>query len=217
MAAKLVVVLAAVVAVAHCSVVPVVGADTDYSSFAYDVADPYSGDFKSQVESRSGGNVRGQYSLLEADGTKRVVDYAADDVNGFNAVVRKEPGVVATPVASVAAVAPAVAAPAVIATPAVDAAPEVIAARTYAAPAVYAASAPAVVAHSYAPSVYAASAPTVLAARSYLSPSVYASGPLVASRSVYSPSLYTSGPLVAARYASPYYATYGVHSSPIYW
>ena len=55
---QLVVVLAAVVAVAHCSVVPVARADADYSSFAYDVADPYSGDFKSQVESRSGGNVQ---------------------------------------------------------------------------------------------------------------------------------------------------------------
>lgn len=30
------------------------------------------------------------YPLLDADGTKRTVDYSADDVNGFNAVVRKD-------------------------------------------------------------------------------------------------------------------------------
>ncbi|CAG9566535.1 unnamed protein product [Danaus chrysippus] len=143
MAAKLVVVLAAVAAVAHCSVVPVARADADYTSFAYDVADPYTGDFKSQVETRVGGNVRGQYSLLDADGTKRTVDYAADDLSGFNAVVRKDPAVLTAPVA---AVAPAVAAPAVIA------------ARTVAAPAIYAESAPALVAaRAYAlPSVYSA-------------------------------------------------------------
>ncbi|KAF9415123.1 hypothetical protein HW555_007157 [Spodoptera exigua] len=116
MAAKFVV-LAALVAMAHCSVVPVARVDADYTSFAYDVADPNTGDFKSQVETRVGGNVAGQYSLLDADGTKRTVDYTADDVNGFNAVVRKDPVVVA-------------AAPAVVA-----AAPAVVAARTVAAPA----------------------------------------------------------------------------------
>ncbi|CAB3250572.1 unnamed protein product [Arctia plantaginis] len=56
MAAKFVV-LVALVAVAHCSVVPVVQVDADYNSFAYDVADPNTGDYKSQVESRVGGNV----------------------------------------------------------------------------------------------------------------------------------------------------------------
>ncbi|CAG4997390.1 unnamed protein product, partial [Parnassius apollo] len=98
MAAKLIVVLA-FVAVAHGSVVPattVVKADDDYTSFAYDVADPITGDFKSQTETRVGGTVKGQYSLLEADGTKRTVDYTADDINGFNAVVKNEPAVVAT-------------------------------------------------------------------------------------------------------------------------
>ncbi|CAB3230444.1 unnamed protein product [Arctia plantaginis] len=58
MAAKFVV-LVALVAVAHCSVVPVVQVDADYNSFAYDVADPNTGDYKSQVESRVGGNVVG--------------------------------------------------------------------------------------------------------------------------------------------------------------
>lgn len=120
MAAKFVVVLA-LVAVAQCSVVPL-AVDTDYSSFSYGVADPHTGDFKSQVETRVGGNVAGQYSLLDADGTKRTVDYSADDVNGFNAVVRKDPAVIA-------------AAPAVISAPVVTApvvsAPAVIAARSY--------------------------------------------------------------------------------------
>ncbi|XP_035446599.2 larval/pupal rigid cuticle protein 66 [Spodoptera frugiperda] len=164
MAAKFVV-LAALVAIAHCSVVPVARVDADYTSFAYDVADPNTGDFKSQVETRVGGNVAGQYSLLDADGTKRTVDYTADDVNGFNAVVRKDPAVVA-------------AAPAVVAAPAV-AAPAVIAARTVAAPAVYAA--PTVYAAHAAPTVYAAHAvPSVYAAPSFYSygaPAVY-SAPL---------------------------------------
>jgi Insect cuticle protein len=34
--------------------------------------------------------VKGQYSLVEADGTRRIVDYTADSVHGFNAVVSKE-------------------------------------------------------------------------------------------------------------------------------
>ncbi|XP_023937427.1 cuticle protein 19.8 [Bicyclus anynana] len=239
MAAKLVVVLAGLVAVAHSSVVPVAhvaAADTDYTSFAYDVADPYTGDFKSQVETRVGGNVQGQYSLLDADGTKRTVDYTADDVNGFNAVVRKDPAVVATPVAAVApAVAPAVvaarvAAPAVVASaPAVVAsAPAVVAAR-YAAP-YYAASAPVYAARAYAPSVYAAAAPVV---RTVAAPAVYASriatpyyasAPSVVAAQTYaapsvvaSPSLYASAPWVG-NYAAPYYNSYGVKSLPLnYW
>ncbi|NP_001166699.1 cuticular protein RR-2 motif 58 precursor [Bombyx mori] len=100
MAAKFIVVLA-MVAVAHGWVVPVVKVDAEHSSFSYNVADPSTGDFKSQVETRVGGTVSGQYSLIEPDGTKRTVDYAADDVNGFNAVVRKDP-VVAPAVVSAA-------------------------------------------------------------------------------------------------------------------
>ncbi|XP_072937116.1 pupal cuticle protein Edg-84A-like [Epargyreus clarus] len=166
MAAKFVVFLA-LAAVAHCSVVPVVRTGADYSSFAYDVADPNTGDYKSQVETRSGGVVQGQYSLLESDGTKRTVDYAADDVNGFNAVVRKDPAVVAAAPAVVAS------APAVVAS-----APAVVAARTLAAPAVYATGAVA------APSVYAAGAPAVFS-RAY-APTVYSTG------SVLAPSYYSA-------------------------
>ncbi|VVD05337.1 larval/pupal rigid cuticle protein 66-like [Leptidea sinapis] len=72
----------------------------DYNSFSYGVADPHTGDVKSQHETRVGSNVQGQYSLLESDGTRRTVDYAADAHNGFNAVVRKDPALVAAPVAS---------------------------------------------------------------------------------------------------------------------
>lgn len=31
----------------------------------------------------------GSYTLIETDGTKRVVEYEADDKNGFNAIVHK--------------------------------------------------------------------------------------------------------------------------------
>ncbi|XP_044258222.1 larval cuticle protein A2B-like [Tribolium madens] len=108
-------VLAAFVAVARASViapvsyahVPVVKTvvDSEYDpnpqySYAYDVQDPITGDSKSQVESRSGDVVHGQYSLNDPDGTRRTVDYTADPINGFNAVVKKSPLVhaIATPV-----------------------------------------------------------------------------------------------------------------------
>lgn len=52
--------------------------------------DPATGDIKHQSEERTGdGMVRGQYSLVEPDGSVRTVDYTADPVNGFNAVVSK--------------------------------------------------------------------------------------------------------------------------------
>jgi hypothetical protein len=58
--------------------------------FSYDIHDALTGDNKAQQESRDGDNVKGQYSLVEPDGTRRIVDYTADSVNGFNAVVSKE-------------------------------------------------------------------------------------------------------------------------------
>jgi Insect cuticle protein len=74
-------------------------------SYTYSVNDASTGDNKSQSESRDGDVVTGQYSLIEADGTRRVVDYTSDPVNGFNAVVRKEGAVaVAKVVAPVAKV-----------------------------------------------------------------------------------------------------------------
>ncbi|KAL9706160.1 hypothetical protein quinque_009678 [Culex quinquefasciatus] len=64
--------------------------DPDYT-FSYSVLDSWSGDVKSQQESRQGDQVRGQYRMLESDGTERIVDYSADDRNGFNAIVRHQP------------------------------------------------------------------------------------------------------------------------------
>ncbi|XP_065093360.1 larval cuticle protein A2B-like [Ochlerotatus camptorhynchus] len=60
-------------------------------SFSYHIADAVTGDNKEQQESRSGDVVTGSYSLVEPDGTRRVVEYTADPVNGFNAVVHRQP------------------------------------------------------------------------------------------------------------------------------
>uniref|UniRef100_A0A1Q3FSF0 Putative pupal cuticle protein n=1 Tax=Culex tarsalis TaxID=7177 RepID=A0A1Q3FSF0_CULTA len=158
-------------------------------SFNYGVHDGLTGDVKSQVESRDGDVVKGQYSLVEPDGSVRTVDYTADDVNGFNAVVTKSgPSVHAAPavVKTVAHAAPAVyAAPAlktVVAAPAyahaapvyAHAAPTVVKTvaapavyASHATPAVYAAHAPAVYASHAAPAVYAAHAPAVYASHGY--------------------------------------------------
>lgn len=57
--------------------------------FNYAVSDPHTGDNKAQTEHREGGVVKGSYSLTEPDGTIRVVDYTADPVTGFNAVVKR--------------------------------------------------------------------------------------------------------------------------------
>lgn len=93
-------------------------------SYAYDIQDGITGDSKNQQESRSGDVVQGSYSLNDPDGTRRTVEYTADPVNGFNAVVHKEPLVakVAAPVAYAAPVAK-IAAPVAYAAPAAYAAP----------------------------------------------------------------------------------------------
>jgi hypothetical protein len=59
--------------------------------YGYDVQDGLTGDSKSQIESRSGDVVQGSYSLVDPDGTRRTVEYTADPINGFNAVVHREP------------------------------------------------------------------------------------------------------------------------------
>ncbi|XP_047987873.1 larval/pupal rigid cuticle protein 66-like [Leguminivora glycinivorella] len=94
MAAKFVVV-ALLVAAAQGSAIH----GGNYNSFSYGVSDPHTGDIKSQHETRVGDSVVGQYSLLDSDGTKRTVDYAADAHSGFNAIVRKDPLIHAAPVA----------------------------------------------------------------------------------------------------------------------
>lgn len=58
-------------------------------AFNYGVTDHHTGDIKQQSEHREGDVVKGQYSLVEPDGSVRTVDYTADPVNGFNAVVSK--------------------------------------------------------------------------------------------------------------------------------
>ncbi|XP_052130374.1 cuticle protein 19-like [Frankliniella occidentalis] len=58
-------------------------------AFKYGVNDPHTGDQKHASETRDGDVVKGQYSLVEPDGSVRTVDYTADSINGFNAVVSK--------------------------------------------------------------------------------------------------------------------------------
>lgn len=60
-------------------------------SFQYDVADPFTGDAKSQTESRDGDVVRGQYTVNDPDGTTRIVDYSSDPVNGFKVSINRQP------------------------------------------------------------------------------------------------------------------------------
>ncbi|KAG8237013.1 hypothetical protein J437_LFUL017429 [Ladona fulva] len=57
--------------------------------FDYGVSDHKTGDMKNQWETRDGDVVKGGYSLHEADGTIRQVEYTADKHNGFNAVVKR--------------------------------------------------------------------------------------------------------------------------------
>lgn len=57
--------------------------------FEYGVHDPQTGDIKKQYEERDGDTVRGYYSLMEPDGSVRLVEYTADSKNGFQAVVKK--------------------------------------------------------------------------------------------------------------------------------
>ncbi|XP_053682494.1 cuticle protein-like [Sabethes cyaneus] len=75
-------------------------------SFSYVIADSLTGDQKSQQESRDGDLVRGSYSLVEPDGTKRIVEYTADDHNGFNAIVHREPLAVKSAIVAQPAIAP---------------------------------------------------------------------------------------------------------------
>jgi len=145
-------------------------------SFNYGVEDTLTGDSKSQSETRDGDVVRGQYSLAEADGTRRIVDYTADPVNGFNAVVRKEP---------LAKAVIAHQAPVAVAAPAVVEARTVVAAQAPALRTVqYAAPAPALRTVQYA-------APAV----QYAAPAVQYAAPALAARTV----SYSSGPAVVSQ------------------
>ncbi|KAJ0179779.1 hypothetical protein K1T71_004370 [Dendrolimus kikuchii] len=82
--------------------------DTPRYSFNYGVADHTTGDIKSQHETRDGDVVKGQYSLVEPDGSIRTVDYTADSVHGFNARVTKTGPSVHAPPLQVAPVKPVI-------------------------------------------------------------------------------------------------------------
>lgn len=80
---------------------PVIAKSADYVDaypqyqYAYNVNDVLTGDNKAQEEIRDGDVVKGYYSLVEADGSIRKVNYYADPINGFNAVVSKSAPVIA--------------------------------------------------------------------------------------------------------------------------
>ncbi|KAG5676664.1 hypothetical protein PVAND_006482 [Polypedilum vanderplanki] len=59
--------------------------------FNYEVHDTHTGDIKRQNEVAKDGNISGEYSLIDADGFRRVVSYTADDHHGFQANVQREP------------------------------------------------------------------------------------------------------------------------------
>lgn len=52
-------------------------------AYAYGVEDPKNGGAQSHREERDGDKVRGQYSVLENDGSVRTVSYTVDPKNGF--------------------------------------------------------------------------------------------------------------------------------------
>ncbi|XP_058984608.1 larval cuticle protein A2B-like [Musca domestica] len=199
MAFKFATLFAALVAVASAGVLPAVPLAAvakveEYDphpqySYGYDVKDALSGDSKTAVETRDGGFVQGQYSLNDADGYRRIVDYTSDPVTGFNAVVRREPLVAAV-------AAPAVAAPAPVVKAAV-AAPSTYAA---AAPVVKAAYTAAPVAYA-APAAYAAAPAAVTAPFTYAAPAAYAAAPVVKTAV---PAPIVAGPaVVKTSFASP--------------
>jgi Insect cuticle protein len=70
------------------------GDDHDYHhhpsyKYEYGVKDPKTKDHHSQWEHRDGDKVVGEYTLDEADGTKRVVKYSSDKKTGFTAHVER--------------------------------------------------------------------------------------------------------------------------------
>lgn len=171
--------------------------------------DGLTGDVKSQHEVRDGGVVKGQYSLVEPDGSVRTVDYTADDVNGFNAVVSKSAPTVH-----------AVAHKTVVAAPVVHA-PVVAAKAVYAhQPAVYAHAAPVyqqapVVAHHATPVVHK----TVVAApvAYHSAPVAYAKAPVAYATHSAHPVEYSAyAPAAYSAYAPAHYAHSVVEKSPLW-
>ncbi|KAJ9591092.1 hypothetical protein L9F63_002373, partial [Diploptera punctata] len=63
-------------------------AKPDYT-FAYGVEDPLTGNSQNHKETRDGDVVKGQYSVLDPDGSTRTVTYTSDPQNGFQATVHQ--------------------------------------------------------------------------------------------------------------------------------
>ncbi|XP_050544644.1 larval cuticle protein A2B-like [Daktulosphaira vitifoliae] len=62
--------------------------------FGYAVKDTHTNDIKTHQETSDGhGTVTGSYSLVEPDGSTRLVEYTADHIHGFQAKVKKIPPV----------------------------------------------------------------------------------------------------------------------------
>lgn len=186
-------------------------ADSDFDpnpqyTFAYDVKDAITGDFKSQVESRNGGIVQGQYTVNDPDGTRRVVDYVADPINGFNAVVSKGPQVFAAPVVAKVA-APVVARVAAPAAPIFAPAPVARAFAPPVFPAARAIAAPApLIARAAAPVAVPAPAPLAYNAP-FAAPVAYNGAPVAYNAPLaYNPPLAYSAPAAAApiAYSTPF-------------
>lgn len=66
--------------------------------FSYSVNEHSTGDIKSHQESRKGNTVTGKYELIDSDGFRRIVEYTADEHNGFNAIVHREPTDIKIPI-----------------------------------------------------------------------------------------------------------------------
>lgn len=173
-------------------------------SFSYDVQDASTGDNKNQHETRDGDVVNGQYSLIEPDGSRRTVDYTADPINGFNAVVHKTAGdapivkAVHAPIAVAHAPTYVSHAPVAVA----HHAPAYVShAPTYVshAPAYVSHSAPTYVSHS-APAIYS-HAPVISHAPAYVShaPAYVSHAPTYVSHAA--PAVYSHGPISHAPYS----------------
>jgi hypothetical protein len=80
--------------------------------FKYSVHDDHTGDIKEHHETANNGAVEGYYSLIDADGYRRIVHYTASHEHGFVAKVEREPiqghKVVAQPIAAKIVAAPVV-------------------------------------------------------------------------------------------------------------
>ncbi|KAM7352926.1 cuticular protein 30B [Cochliomyia hominivorax] len=90
------------IAIAHIAVGIELKAEPDYGPVAYEfhysVHDPHTGDIKSQKEVRKDDKVEGSYELIDSDGYRRLVKYKADDHNGFEAIVLREPTDIKIPI-----------------------------------------------------------------------------------------------------------------------